>query len=123
MVNLIPRILFVEPPRQYWFLMGEYLPPPTGLLALAAFVEREIPDIEIDVMDCQAEGGDWKRLEKRIESFAPSIVATSGFTTNAYTCARTAEITKKVDNGVVNVVGGSHFSFIPEESLKSFPEI
>jgi anaerobic magnesium-protoporphyrin IX monomethyl ester cyclase len=123
MTEKISRILFVEPPRQYWFLMGEYLPPPTGLLALAAYVEREIPDIEIDIMDCQAEGKDWKGLEKRLESSAPSIVATSGFTTNAYSCVRTAEIAKKVDNDIINVVGGSHFSFIPEESLTSFPEI
>lgn len=120
---MVSKILFVEPPKEYWFLMGEYLPPPTGLLVLAAYIERELPDTEIEVLDCQAERKDWKDIERRIESFAPHIVATSGFTCNAYVCARVAEIAKKVNKDIVTVVGGQHFSFTTEESLSSFPEI
>jgi anaerobic magnesium-protoporphyrin IX monomethyl ester cyclase len=117
------RILFVEPPKDYWFVMGEYLPPPTGLLTLAAYVERELPDTEVGVVDCQAEGKDWVELERSIESFSPSMVATSGFTCNAYVCARVAETAKKVNDKIVTVVGGQHFSSIPEESLRDIPEI
>jgi len=117
------RLLFVEPPKEYWFVMGDYLPPPTGLLALAAYVERELPDTEIGVIDCQAEGKGWLELEKSIESFSPSIVATSGLTCNAYVCAKVAELAKKIDESIVTVVGGQHFSAIPEESLRDFPEI
>jgi len=117
------RILFVEPPKDYWFLMGEYLPPPTGLLALAAYLERELGDVEIDVLDCQAESLDWKGVEKHIASFAPDLVASSGFTCNAYVCARVAETAKKSDPDIVTVMGGQHFSFTDEESLLSFPEI
>ncbi len=119
----IKRILFVEPPRNYWFVMGEYLPPPTSLLILAAYVEKEIPDIEIEILDCQSERIGWNGVEKFIESYTPSIVLTSGFTCNAYTCARTAEITKNVDKDIVTIVGGIHFSSVPEESLNDFPEI
>jgi len=117
------RLLFVEPPKDFWFVMGEYLPPPTGLLALAAYVERELPDVEIGVVDCQAEGKGWTELEKSIESFSPSIVAASGLTCNAYVCAKVAELAKKVDERIVTIVGGQHFSAIPEDSLKAFPEI
>jgi len=117
------KILFVEPPKDYWFLMGEYLPPPTALLALAAYLERELKDIEVGILDCQAESLDWKGIEKRISSFAPNLVATSGFTCNAYICARVAEIAKTIDTSIVTVVGGQHFSFTDEESLQSFPEI
>ncbi len=120
---MITKLLFIEPPRHYWFVMGEYLPPPTGLLTLAAYVEQEIPDIEIEIIDCQAERKNWQDLEKSIESSAPSMVATSGFTCNAYTCARTVEIAKTVNKDIVTVVGGSHFSFTPDESLTGFPEI
>ena len=119
----VSKILFVEPPRNYWFVMGEYLPPPTSLLILAAYIERELPDIEIEVLDCQGEQISWDGLEKSIESYDPSIVITSGFTCNAYTCARTAEIAKTVDEGIVTIVGGIHFSSVPEESLIDFPEI
>ncbi|MFA5771637.1 MAG: cobalamin-dependent protein [Thermoplasmata archaeon] len=119
----ISKILFVEPPKDYWFLMGEYLPPPTGLLVLAAYIEKELPDIEIDILDCQAERKDWKDLETQIASFSPSIVATSGFTCNAYVCARVVEIAKTVNKDIITVVGGQHFSFTAEKSLMDFPEI
>jgi len=119
----LSKILLVEPPRNYWFVMGEYLPPPTSLLILAAYIERELPDIEIDVLDCQGEQISWDGLEKHIESYDPSIVLTSGFTCNAYTCARTVEIAKTVDENITTIVGGIHFSSVPEESLIDFPEI
>jgi anaerobic magnesium-protoporphyrin IX monomethyl ester cyclase len=118
-----PKLLFVEPPRMFWFVMGEYLPPPSALLILAAYVERELPDLEIDIVDCQADRLDWEGLEKYIESTDPTMVLTSGFTTNAYSCARTCEIAKTVNKDIVTIVGGIHFSFTPEESLKGFPEI
>jgi len=116
-------ILFVEPPRNFWFVMGEYLPPPSALLILAAYVERELPGFDIDIVDCQGDRLDWKGLERYIESANPSMVLTSGFTTNAYTCARTCEIAKTVNEGIVTIAGGIHFSFTPEESLHNFPEI
>jgi anaerobic magnesium-protoporphyrin IX monomethyl ester cyclase len=117
------RVLFVEPPRNFWFVMGEYLPPPSALLILAAYVEQELPDLELDLVDCQAERLDWTGLERYIEAIQPSIVLTSGFTTNAYSCVRTCEIAKTVDPDIVTIVGGIHFSFTPEESLQDFPEI
>ena len=46
------------------------------------------------ILDCQAEGKDWTGVEEeeRIETFAPSVVASSGFTCNAYMYAKVAEI-------------------------------
>jgi len=119
----VMKILFVEPPKEYWFVMGEYLPPPTVLLILAAYLERELPEIEIDILDCQAERKGWDHVQQYIESTSPSIVATSGFTCNAYACARVVEIAKKVDKDIITLLGGIHFSFVPEESLLDFPEI
>jgi len=120
---MISKILFVEPPRDYWFVMGEYLPPPTTLLILAAYIEKELPHIEIDILDCQAERINWNGVEKYIESSNPSIVLTSGFTCNTYTCARTVEIAKTVNKDIITIVGGIHFTSVPEESLINFPEI
>ncbi|HUV83002.1 MAG TPA: radical SAM protein, partial [archaeon] len=120
---MISKILFVEPPKDYWFLMGEYLPPPAGLLILAAYIEEQLPDVEIEILDCQAEEKDFKDIEKYIEYFSPSIVATSGFTCNAYLCARVAEIAKNVSTDIVTVVGGQHFSAAADESLNDFTEI
>ena len=117
------KLLFIEPPRNTWFVMGEYVPPPSALLILAAYVERELPNVDLDIVDCQADRLDWKSLENNIESANPSMVLTSGFTTNAYSCARTCEIAKTVNKDIVTIVGGIHFSFTADESLHSFHEI
>ena len=115
---------FVEPPKDYWFVMGEYLPPPYGLLQLAGYLEDKIPETEIEVIDCQAMCIDWKGLEKRLESFNPDVVATSGFATcNVYVAARTLETAKKLNPEVLTVSGGQHFSATSQESLEAYPEI
>ena len=117
-------MLFVEPPKDYWFVMGEYLPPPYGILQLAAYLENRNKDAEIQVLDCNAEGLDWKQLENRIESFDPDIVASSALATcNTYVAARTLEIAKKVKPDVLTVAGGQHFTVLAQESLETYPEI
>jgi anaerobic magnesium-protoporphyrin IX monomethyl ester cyclase len=118
------RVAFVEPPKDYWFVMGEYLPPPYGLLQLAGYLESKVPDTEIEVIDCQAMSIDWKGLERRLESFNPDIVATSSFATcNVYIAARTVELAKKLKPDVLTIVGGQHFTATAEESLQQYPEI
>jgi len=118
------KVLFVEPPKDYWFVMGEYLPPPYGILQLAAFLEKENKDVEIEVVDCQAKLLDWKGLEKQIESFDPDIVASSGFATcNAYITIRALETAKKVKPDVLTATGGQHFTVTAQESLQTYPEI
>jgi len=118
------KVLFVEPPKDYWFVMGEYLPPPYGILQLAAFLESKNKDVEIEVLDCQAQSLDWKALEKRIESFDPDIVASSALATcNTYVAVRTLETAKRVKPNVLTVAGGQHFTATAQESLETYPEI
>jgi anaerobic magnesium-protoporphyrin IX monomethyl ester cyclase len=116
------RVLFVEPPVDFWFLMGKYIPPPFGLLTLAAHLERSDKDASIEVLDCQAEGVGWDGLEARIRASRPDIVAPSGLATcNAYAALRTAEIAKSIDPSVVTVAGGQHFTALARETLEGFP--
>jgi anaerobic magnesium-protoporphyrin IX monomethyl ester cyclase len=118
------KVLFVEPPKDYWFVMGEYLPPPYGILQLAAFLEKKNEQLDIKVIDCNAEGLDWQQLERRIESFNPEIVASSALSTcNTYVALRTLEIAKTVNPDVLTVVGGQHFTVLAQESLEIYPEI
>jgi anaerobic magnesium-protoporphyrin IX monomethyl ester cyclase len=118
------KVLFIEPPKDYWFVMGEYLPPPYGLLQLAGYLETRMPKAEIEVLDCQAMSLDWKGLEKRMSSFDPDVVATSGFATcNVYIAARTLETAKKLKPEVLTVAGGQHFSATAQKSLETYPEI
>lgn len=118
------KVLFVEPPRDSWFVMGEYLPPPLGILQLAAFLETRDKNVDIEVLDCQAERLDWKGLERRLESLRPDMVAPSSVATcNTFTVVRALEMAKEVDPEIVTVVGGQHFTATAEESLEQYPEI
>ncbi len=114
----------MEPPKDYWFVMGEYLPPPYGILQLAAYLEQRNKNAEIQVLDCNAEELDWKGLEKRLASFNPDVVASSALATcNTYAAARTLEIAKKVNPDILTVAGGQHFTVMAQESLEAYPEI
>ena len=118
------KVLFIEPPKDFWFVMGEYTPPPLGILQLAAFLESRIPDIDIDVLDCQAESVGWDDLKKRVDYSEPDLVVSSALATcNTYTIIRTLETVKKIDPTIKTVVGGQHFTALAQESLENYREI
>jgi anaerobic magnesium-protoporphyrin IX monomethyl ester cyclase len=118
------KLLLVEPPKEIWFIMGDYLPPPYGIIQLGAYVERELPEVEVRVLDCNASGTDWNGLKNYIEEYAPDIVASSSLATcNTYQVARTLQTAKKANPKIFTVTGGLHFSFQSVECLEEYPEI
>ncbi len=118
------KIMFIEPPKDAWFVMGEYLPPPLGILQLAAYLEDKNPNLDIQVLDCQVEQVDWHDLVDKIADYDPDVVISSALATcNTYSVLRTLEIAKNLDRNVKTVVGGQHFTALADESLKKYPEI
>ena len=124
MVKQRMKILFIEPPRKFWFVMGDYMPPPFGIIQLAAYLEREVKDVEIEVLDCTVQQVNWQGMKRRIESFNPDIVAVSAFATcNTYLAVRTIEIVKEVNTDILTITGGQHFTATAQESLEKYSEI
>jgi anaerobic magnesium-protoporphyrin IX monomethyl ester cyclase len=118
------KILLVEPPKDIWFIMGKYLPPPYGIIQLGAYVEQELPEVEVKVLDCNANQLDWNKLQKYIEETQPDIVASSSLATcNTYEVARTLQTAKTANSEIFTVTGGPHFSFLSEKCLQKYPEI
>ncbi|MFX1510763.1 MAG: B12-binding domain-containing radical SAM protein [Promethearchaeota archaeon] len=118
------KVLFIEPPKEPWFVMGEYLPPPLALLCLAAYLEKHFPGVEIQVMDCQAEEAKWSEVKERIATVSPDIVAPSTVSTcNANITLRTLDIAKEVDAGIVTIAGSQHFSVLAQEALEAHPQL
>jgi len=118
------KLLLIEPPKKFWFVMGEYLPPPFSLLLLAAIVEKETPDIKVKVIDCQAETLDWIGLEERIKIEKPDIVGSGSHATcNVYKIVRTFDIVKQINPEIITITGGSHFTALDEETLHEYPII
>jgi len=118
------KVLLVEPPKDFWFIMGQYVPPPFGLLCLAAYVEESLPWAEVEIVDSQSEGLDWGGLEARMGEAEPDVVAPSGMATaNAFYAVRAAEVAKKVNPEAVTVLGGQHFTALADETLRAYPLI
>jgi len=118
------KVLFVEPPKDLWFVMGDYLPPPYGIIQLAAYLEQHDGNVETEVLDCNAQHVGWKDLKRCIEKSNPDIVASSSLATcNAYVVVRTLETAKSVNPSILTVAGGQHFTATAKESLERYPDI
>lgn len=118
------KVLFVEPPKDIWFVMGEYLPPPYGIIQLAAYLERANPSVRIEILDCNAEKIDWKIMETRIATSNPDIVACASLATcNTYPVVKTLEVAKRMAPNALTVTGGQHFTATAQNSLQIYPVI
>ncbi len=116
--------MLIEPPKKFWFVMGNYLPPPYNLLLLAAIIEKEFPSIELKVIDCQAEDLDWIKLEERIKQEKPDIVGSGSHATcNVFTTIRTLDLAKGINPNIMTLTGGSHFTALDDATLAEFPVI
>jgi anaerobic magnesium-protoporphyrin IX monomethyl ester cyclase len=97
------KILLIEPPKKFWFVMGEYLPPPYNLLLLAAVIEQQLPEVTVKVIDSQAENLDWFGLEEVIRREKPDIVGSGSHATcNVYKTVRVLDMLKKIITTIVN---------------------
>ena len=97
------KVLFIEPPKDIWFIMGNYLPPPYGIIQLAAYLEREVKDIQLEVLDCNAEQVDWKKMEERVAASNPDVVASASLATcNTYAVVKTLETAKRMAPQITN---------------------
>jgi anaerobic magnesium-protoporphyrin IX monomethyl ester cyclase len=118
------KVLFIEPPKDIWFVMGEYLPPPYGIIQLAAYLEKENKDVQLEILDCNAEQVDWKMMEARIAASNPDVVACASLATcNTYAVAKTVETAKRMAPKALTVTGGQHFTATAQDSLQLYPEL
>jgi anaerobic magnesium-protoporphyrin IX monomethyl ester cyclase len=104
--------------------MGDYSPPPFGIIQLAAYLERHVENLQLEVLDCNVEKVDWAQMEKRIAASSPDVVCSSSLATcNTYAVAKTLETAKRINPRVLTVTGGQHFTATAKESLEAYPEI
>ncbi len=115
------KVLFVEPPKKSWEMMGDFIAPPLGLAQLAAVLE--VNGVDVQIIDCNASGLTWSDLKRAIADAQPTLVGASAMTTFFPTALRVMELAKRVDEDIVTVVGGPHVTFMVEETLESHPEI
>ncbi len=114
--------LFVPPQgyiAQRWEEGGTM--PPLGILFLAAVLEEE--GIEVDVVPADILGFGWREIEKRIKDFRPDIVGGTTTTENRFDSFKLAHVVKKLDPGIVTVLGGPHISMAKEDTIRNVPDV
>jgi radical SAM superfamily enzyme YgiQ (UPF0313 family) len=92
-----------------------YSSPPMGFIALAAYVRRECPFLNIKFLDQIPE----EEIFKRINQFAPKIIGITAVSENYYLVKNLAIKIKKKYPDIILVLGGVHISTSPESFKNS----
>jgi len=93
---------------------------PLNILYLASNLERH--GVKVSVWDFEVDRFSEHALIKRVEEQKPSIVGISCFTPTILNGAMVAKIIKKRFPNILTVIGGVHFSALPERTLREFPQ-
>jgi radical SAM superfamily enzyme YgiQ (UPF0313 family) len=118
-------LLLVNPPltlqeRYHELWSGGDILIPLGLCYLAAAARRE--GWRVGILDAEAEGWDVAAAVERIVAAAPEMVGLTAATVSIHSAAAVAREVKARLPQVRTVVGGSHVSALPSETMRLFPE-
>ena len=112
------KTLLIQPPTptsvETFSTLG-MIAPPMGLAYLAAVLEKN--NFPVEILDCPALGITLDKIGKEIESRKPDIIGLTGTTATVTSALETAKIAKSVLPNSTVVLGGAHFTFIPERTM------
>jgi anaerobic magnesium-protoporphyrin IX monomethyl ester cyclase len=117
------KICFINPPIDlkefYWEVkLGSKLPP-LGLLSLAAFLREK--GHEVFLIDALNKGISPPEVVERVHQIDPDFVgitATTSFIASAHQCAQAI---KNRFPKITTLIGGSHISAMPVQTIEEFP--
>lgn len=121
MVEKNKRIILVNPPlsvRRRYGKLGQAgsNEPPLGLCYLASIVRKAGFDVRI--IDAQASGYELTRTLNIIKSFEPHYVGISAATMAISSASELARMIKISESNIKIIIGGSHVSALPSETLQ-----
>ena len=125
----IEKVFLIQPPlTTQTDLSSETkgIHPPIGLAYIAAVLEN---DYRVEILDSVVEGYDteieldhhlvrygltYTDIEEKLVKFQPDVVGISNlFSSGSREALEVAEIVKRIDPGIVTVIGGPHPSALP----------
>jgi radical SAM superfamily enzyme YgiQ (UPF0313 family) len=98
---------------------GVYMPP-LGLASLAAFLRKHRRSVEI--LDCCALNLSLEASAEAVISSSAAYVGITAATVAIHKAAELAGILKQQKPGLKIIVGGSHMSALPMETMQAFPQ-
>ena len=116
------RIMFVNPPivgvqHEWEQRLGSKLPA-LGLCALAAYTRRE--GFDTALLDAYNLGLSPGSTMKKVLGFSPRYVGITATTATISLAAKFAEFIKERCPSIITVIGGSHVSAMPMETMQAF---
>lgn len=126
MRNRIKKILLVRPPRHTRYSWSYYTDAsnfilPLGLLCVAAAIKRDLPHLELKIIDCLPLKIGWVALKNIIEKEKPDLVGVGEGVVYQHEGARVCKLAKEVDPGIITIAGGHFFSWMVDYSLDNYP--
>ena len=110
------KILLVNPPQR-----TKCPQPPLGLAMVAAVLEKNGDSVQI--LDLALLGMSDESLRIRIQQEKPDIVGITAMTPTINSALSVAKRVKEIDRDILVILGGSHATLLPEETLQDSPDI
>lgn len=111
-----PNIHYIEPYAYVEADKSNAIRPSLGLLYVAAAV-KDIPGVDIRIIDMNIDEISMETLEKLIAEESPDIVGFSVLTFNLLNCMEVCKIVRKASTQAKICFGGWHPTLYPEETL------
>lgn len=92
--------------------------PHLGLLSLGAILRKE--GHRICIVDASAQGIDYEQTVQEAKKFQPDIIALTAVTPAIIKTAKLASMMKGIYPNVPIVIGGPHFTAVPEQTLNDY---
>jgi len=113
------KILLVNPPAfieetYSRYAMGAPELPPLGLAYVASMVRQ---DHDVRILDCVARRMGLRQFCEEVRRWSPDIVAFTSTTISYLKAVRCMEEVKRIDPGIVTVLGGVHINAAAEQTM------
>jgi len=113
---MLPKILLINPPQ-----VARYPQPALGLAMVAAALEKK--GYHVRILDSPALGISENSLPSILHQEKPDVVGITAMTPTINSAVRIAKKIKETSGDIFVILGGAHATLLPEETLRSAPEI
>ena len=115
------KFILVRPPRYLWPFINEsdnFLLP-LGLPSIAAAVMRDVPGVEVKIIDCPPLKIGWRSLRGILEAEKPDFVGAGEEALYNHEALRLFSLAKEINPRAITIAGGHFFSWMVDYGLNN----
>jgi anaerobic magnesium-protoporphyrin IX monomethyl ester cyclase len=94
---------------------------PLNYPCLAAAIRRDLPEVEVKIIDCLPLRIGWKSLGALLEEEKPDVIGCGDEAVYQHEGGKVFALAKELNPQVVTVAGGHYHSYVPGDSLSRYP--